>query len=79
MLRKSPLFVVPSWTGTIERNETYRGEELKILLYLVSEIMLQQTQVQTVIPYYERFLNWFPTVKDLAEAPEEKLLKLGKG
>ena len=27
----------------------------------VSEIMLQQTQVQTVIPYYERFLDWFPT------------------
>ena len=38
----------------------------------VSEIMLQQTQVQTVIPYYERFLDWFPTVKDLAEAPEVK-------
>ena len=36
----------------------------------VSEIMLQQTQVQTVIPYYERFLDWFPTVKDLAEAPQ---------
>ena len=45
----------------------------------VSEIMLQQTQVQTVIPYYERFLNWFPTVKDLAEAPEEKLLKAWEG
>ena len=41
--------------------------------------MLQQTQVQTVIPYYERFLNWFPTVKDLAEAPEEKLLKAWEG
>ena len=45
----------------------------------VSEIMLQQTQVQTVIPYYERFLDWFPTVKDLAEAPEEKLLKAWEG
>ena len=41
--------------------------------------MLQQTQVQTVIPYYERFLDWFPTVKDLAEAPEEKLLKAWEG
>lgn len=45
----------------------------------VSEIMLQQTQVNTVIPYYERFLNWFPTVKDLAEAPEDKLLKAWEG
>ncbi|MFC3927444.1 A/G-specific adenine glycosylase [Streptococcus caprae] len=45
----------------------------------VSEIMLQQTQVITVIPYYERFLNWFPTVADLAEASEEKLLKAWEG
>lgn len=45
----------------------------------VSEIMLQQTQVNTVIPYYERFLSWFPTVKDLANAPEEKLLKAWEG
>mgnify|MGYP000591586915 CR=1 FL=1 len=44
----------------------------------ISEIMLQQTQVVTVIPYYERFLEWFPTIEDLANAPEEKLLKLGK-
>ena len=35
--------------------------------------------MQTVIPYYERFLDWFPTVKDLAEAPEEKLLKAWEG
>ena len=45
----------------------------------VSEIMLQQTQVHTVIPYYERFLDWFPSVRDLAEAPEEKLLKAWEG
>ncbi|WP_162011855.1 A/G-specific adenine glycosylase [Streptococcus sp. S784/96/1] len=45
----------------------------------ISEIMLQQTQVITVIPYYERFLDWFPTVKTLADAPEEKLLKAWEG
>ncbi|TLG81051.1 A/G-specific adenine glycosylase [Vagococcus zengguangii] len=45
----------------------------------VSEIMLQQTQVATVIPYYERFLEWFPTVEDLAYAPEDKLLKAWEG
>ena len=41
----------------------------------VSEIMLQQTRVEAVRPYYERFLEAFPTVEALAAAPEEKLLK----
>ena len=41
--------------------------------------MLQQTRVDTVIPYYERFLDWFPTIEDLAKAPEEKLLKAWEG
>ena len=45
----------------------------------VSEIMLQQTQVETVIPYYERFLAELPRVQDLAEADEEVLLKLWSG
>lgn len=45
----------------------------------VSEIMLQQTRVDTVIPYYERFLDWFPTVESLATAPEEHLLKAWEG
>ena len=45
----------------------------------VSEIMLQQTRVDTVIPYYERFLDWFPTVEALANAPEQRLLKAWEG
>ena len=45
----------------------------------VSEIMLQQTRVDTVIPYYERFLDWFPTVESLANATEERLLKAWEG
>jgi A/G-specific adenine glycosylase len=40
----------------------------------VSEIMLQQTQVNTVIPYYHRFMLRFPSVQDLAEAPEDVVL-----
>lgn len=40
----------------------------------VSEIMLQQTQVTTVIPYYERFMEVFPTVQDLAAADEDTVL-----
>ncbi len=45
----------------------------------ISEIMLQQTRVEAVKPYYERFLDALPTVKDLAEAEEDKLLKLWEG
>lgn len=45
----------------------------------VSEIMLQQTQVETVIPYYIRFLEQIPTIKDLAEIDEAQLLKLWEG
>jgi len=45
----------------------------------VSEIMLQQTQVKTVLPYYERWMLAFPKVSDLAKAPESKVLKLWEG
>ncbi|MDD2980188.1 MAG: A/G-specific adenine glycosylase [Hespellia sp.] len=45
----------------------------------VSEIMLQQTRVEAVKPYYERFLKELPSVKELAETKEEKLLKLWEG
>lgn len=45
----------------------------------ISEIMLQQTRVDTVISFYERFLKELPTVKDLAFVEEEKLLKLWQG
>ncbi|WP_020619677.1 A/G-specific adenine glycosylase [Paenibacillus daejeonensis] len=45
----------------------------------VSEIMLQQTRVDTVIPYYKRFLDKFPTLQALAEAPEEEVLKCWEG
>ncbi len=45
----------------------------------VSEIMLQQTQVATVISYYERFLQRFPTVRALAEAPIDDVLHLWSG
>ena len=45
----------------------------------VSEIMLQQTRIEAVIPYYERFLAELPDVAALAAAPEERLLKLWEG
>lgn len=45
----------------------------------VSEIMLQQTQVDTVIPYFERFMALFPTMQLFADAPEELILKAWEG
>ena len=45
----------------------------------VSEIMLQQTRVEAVKEYYERFMQALPTVADLARCEEEKLLKLWEG
>jgi A/G-specific adenine glycosylase len=45
----------------------------------ISEIMLQQTQVATVIPYFQRFMRRFPTVKALADAPLDEVLQLWSG
>lgn len=45
----------------------------------LSEVMLQQTQVATVIPYFERFMARFPTVTDLANAPLDEVLHLWTG
>jgi A/G-specific adenine glycosylase len=45
----------------------------------VSEVMLQQTQIATVIPYYERFLARFPTVEALAKASDQAVLKVWQG
>jgi len=45
----------------------------------ISEVMLQQTTTQAVIPFYEKFLTRFPKLKDLAEAPESEVLKYWAG
>lgn len=46
---------------------------------LVSEVMLQQTQVERVIPFYKKFIRQFPTVKKLADAPLSEVLKAWQG
>eukprot|EP00752_Nemacystus_decipiens_P016896 g15125.t1 len=46
---------------------------------LLSEAMLQQTQVATVVPYFHRFIEAFPTVHDLAKADEQQVLTLWQG
>ena len=63
-----------AWYDAHKRDLPWRRTQDPYKIW-ISEIMLQQTRVDTVIPYYERFLDWFPTVADLAQAPEEKSLK----
>ena len=46
---------------------------------LLAEVMLQQTQVKTVVPYYRRFLKRYPTLEDLAESDEDEVLSLWSG
>jgi A/G-specific adenine glycosylase len=45
----------------------------------ISEVMLQQTQVKTVMPYYDRWLDWFPTIASLAAADQQQVLKAWQG
>ena len=67
-----------AWYDANKRDLPWRRTQDPYKIW-ISEIMLQQTRVDTVIPYYELFLDWFPTVADLAQAPEEKLLKAWEG
>ena len=69
---------VISWYKENKRQLPWR-KNINAYRVWVSEIMLQQTRVEAVKPYYERFLKELPTIKDLAEAEEEKLLKLWEG
>jgi A/G-specific adenine glycosylase len=67
-----------AWFREFQRDLPWRRDKDAYRVWL-SEIMLQQTRVAAVIPYYERFLARFPTVKALAEAPTEEVLRLWAG
>ena len=66
------------WYNEVKRDLPWR-ENLDPYRILVSEIMLQQTQVATVIPYYRKFMALFPTAGALARADEATLLKAWEG
>ncbi len=66
------------WFRRRARSLPWRGTRHPYAIW-VSEIMLQQTQIATVIPFYKRFLKSFPTVRHLARAPVERVLKLWSG
>src|SRR4051812_18335565 len=67
-----------SWFRQFQRDLPWRRSHDPYRIWL-SEIMLQQTRVAAVIPYFERFLERFPTVKALADAPQEDVLRLWSG
>jgi A/G-specific adenine glycosylase len=66
------------WFRQFQRDLPWRRGKDPYRIWL-SEIMLQQTRVAAVIPYYERFLERFPDIASLAEAPEEDVLRLWSG
>lgn len=66
------------WYEQEKRNLPWRYNRDPYRIW-ISEIMLQQTRVDTVIDYFYRFMEWFPTIEELANAPEEKLLKAWEG
>lgn len=63
-----------TWYGDNQRDLPWRHTRNPYFIW-VSEIMLQQTRVDTAIPYYHRFLSRFPTVESLARAPLQDVLK----
>src|SRR3954467_4966849 len=67
-----------AWYGKHGRDLPWRHTRDPYAI-LVSEMMLQQTQVATVIPYYERWLRRFPDFKTLAAASESEVLREWEG
>ncbi|MFB8625358.1 A/G-specific adenine glycosylase [Enterococcus sp. 6D12_DIV0197] len=67
-----------TWYHKEKRNLPWRATNDPYAIW-ISEIMLQQTRVETVIGYFYRFMEQFPTIQDLAAAEEQKLLKVWEG
>ena len=66
------------WFKRYQRDMPWRNTDNPYHIW-VSEVMLQQTQVKKVVDYYEKFINRFPSVRDLADAPLQDVLKVWEG
>jgi A/G-specific adenine glycosylase len=66
------------WYDKNKRDLPWRNTKDPYAIW-VAETMLQQTQVKTVLPYYERFLKAFPSVEALAQAPRQRILRVWSG
>lgn len=67
-----------TWYQIYQRKLPWRNTKDPYRIW-ISEVMLQQTQVNTVIPYYKKFLKSFPTLKDLAQSNLDYVLKIWEG
>jgi A/G-specific adenine glycosylase len=67
-----------AWFGKHRRDLPWRASRDPYRVW-VAEIMLQQTRIAAVLPYYHRFLKSFPTVESLSHAPQDKVLQLWSG
>src|SRR5262245_30701836 len=67
-----------AWFQAAQRPLPWRSDPQPYHVWL-SEIMLQQTQVATVVPYFQRFIAALPTIADLAAADEAVVLQLWEG
>lgn len=74
-----PLAPLHSWYRQHARDLPWREKKTNPYHVLVSEFLLQQTQVKQAIPYYHRFLKRFPTLRALADAPLDSVLKAWEG
>ena len=70
---------IGSWFLEHRRDLPWRASPKDPYLVWISEVMLQQTRVEVVIPYFERFIRQFPNLASLAEAEDEILLKAWEG
>ena len=79
MIENFPLEIITepllSWFRKNARVLPWREDATPYRVW-VSEIMLQQTRVEAVKPYFQRFTEALPTIRDLAECEEERLLKI---
>lgn len=67
-----------SWYEENKRNLPWRNTDNPYLIWL-SEIILQQTRVKQGLPYYNKFVEAYPTISDLAQAPEDEVFRLWQG
>ena len=66
------------WYAQNRRDFPWRNDPSPYKVW-ISEVMLQQTRIETVLPYYRRFMAELPTIRSLSEVDEDRLLKLWQG
>ena len=67
------------WSRQHGRHDLPWQQDISAYRVWISEVMLQQTQVETVIPYFQRFMQSFPSIQDLANASQDTVLEHWSG